>query len=102
MAVGKGAAVGSFLPLLPVTPEPSFCIFINGQSLLQDEQDKLIDNISCLHIVTTAAAAATTNSTIEDSKTSNELLIQQFGGQVHQQETERITKSTLNVIGKVR
>ena len=94
LAIGKGAAIGSFLPLLPVSPVPSFCIFVHGESLLQDEQEKLIDNLSCLHIIDTK----------EDKLGGGkgEMLIQQFGGQVHEQTTKKLTKSTLNVMGKVR
>ena len=104
LAIGKGAAVGSFLPLLAITPQPSFCIFVNGQSLLGDEQDKLIDNLSCLHIITrrTTTTGKEEKEAVEEENDSQRLLIKQFGGQVHQQETEKITKSTLNVIGKVR
>ena len=51
LAVGAGAAVGSFLPLMPVSPMPAFCIFVNGKSLLKDETERLIDDFACLHII---------------------------------------------------
>jgi hypothetical protein len=50
LAIGKGSAVGSFLPLLGLSPTPSFCIFIHGESLLEEEE-LLVDNLPCLHIV---------------------------------------------------
>ena len=52
LAVGDSAAVASFLPLLPVDPFPSFGIFINGSSLLEEEE-MLLENWSCLHILGT-------------------------------------------------
>lgn len=51
LGVGRGAAVGSFLPLMPVSPMPAFCIFVNGETLLPDEQERLIEDLSCLHIM---------------------------------------------------
>ena len=51
LAIGKGAAVGSFLPLMGLSPEPSFCCFVHGESLLE-ETEQLID-MPCLHIVGT-------------------------------------------------
>lgn len=51
LAIGKGAAVGSFLPLMGLSPEPSFCCFVHGESLLE-ETEQLVD-IPCLHIVGT-------------------------------------------------
>lgn len=50
LAIGKGAAVGSFLPLMGLSPEPSFCCFVHGESLLE-ETERLIDRMPCLHIV---------------------------------------------------
>lgn len=56
LAVGKGAAVGSFLPLMPVSPMPAFCIFVNGETLLEEEQELLVDDLPCLHIVGESAS----------------------------------------------
>jgi hypothetical protein len=50
LAIGKGAAIGSLLPLMALNPEPSFCCFVHGESLLEEEE-RLIDNLPCLHIV---------------------------------------------------
>jgi hypothetical protein len=52
LGVGDGAAVASFLPLLPVDPMPAFGIFVHGTTLL-DEEESLIDAWPCLHIVGT-------------------------------------------------
>ena len=52
LAIGDSAAVASFLPLLPVDPFPSFGIFINGNTLL-GEEDTLLEDWPCLHIVGT-------------------------------------------------
>ena len=30
---------------------PAFCIFVNGESLLHEESERLIDDLPCLHIV---------------------------------------------------
>jgi hypothetical protein len=51
LAVGQAASVASFLPLMDnLSPQPSFCIFVEGFSLL-DEDEMLVDNLPCLHIV---------------------------------------------------
>jgi hypothetical protein len=50
LAIGKGAALGSLLPLMALNLEPSFCCFVHGDSLLEEEE-RLIDNLPCLHIV---------------------------------------------------
>jgi hypothetical protein len=52
LAVGQGAAVASFLPMLPVDPTPSFCIFVQGETILEEEE--LLVDIPCLHIVGTS------------------------------------------------
>jgi Serine hydrolase (FSH1) len=52
LGVGDGAAVASFLPLLPVDPMPAFGIFVHGTTLL-DEEERLIDAWPSLHIVGT-------------------------------------------------
>jgi hypothetical protein len=36
LAVGQGAAVGSFLPLLPGLQPPAFCIFVNGETIFEE------------------------------------------------------------------
>ena len=102
-AVGDGAAVGSFLPLLPVDPAPAFGIFLNGTTLLDDDDNRLIENFPCLHVV----------SGTESSLAASEKLYKQFGGDVYQSKapsspspisstSHLFTKSTLNAIGKVR
>ena len=53
LAVGRGAAVGSFLHLMPVTPMPAFCIFVHGTTLLEDEHERLIEDLPCLHVIGT-------------------------------------------------
>jgi len=85
LAIGKGAAVGSFLPLMGLSPEPSFCCFVHGESLLE-ETEQLMDTMPCLHIVG------------EDPGPS-EALFRQFGGEVHLG-GKKLTKSVLNIIGK--
>lgn len=50
LAIGKGCAVGSFLPLFGLSPAPSFCIFVHGESILE-EQERLMDHLPCLHVV---------------------------------------------------
>ncbi|KAL3933414.1 MAG: hypothetical protein SGBAC_010412 [Bacillariaceae sp.] len=85
LAIGKGAAVGSFLPLMGLSPEPSFCCFVHGEALLE-ETERLIDSMPCLHIVG------------EDPGPS-ETLFRQFGGEVHLG-PKKLTKSNLNTIGK--
>jgi hypothetical protein len=92
LAVGQGAAVASFLPLMPVEPMPEFAIFVHGESLLKDESERLMDDFTCLHIVDDSS----------NPSPSSERLMQQFGGEVHQQGSKNFTKSTLNAIGKVR
>ena len=53
LAVGDGAAVASFLPLLPdVHPMPAFGIFIHSHCLLEEEE-RLLDHWPCLHVVGT-------------------------------------------------
>jgi len=84
LAIGKGAAVGSFLSLMGLSPEPSFCCFVHGESLLEEEE-QLVD-IPCLHIVG------------EDHGPSKKLF-RQFGGDVHLG-GKKLTKSVLNIIGK--
>jgi hypothetical protein len=92
LAVGQGAAVASFLPLLPVSPPPQLMIFVRGESLLEEAEflvDSALSN-SCLHLM-----AATPSE-------SSERLLQQFGGRVFTGVTRNFTHKTLNVIGKVR
>lgn len=50
LAVGKGAALGSLLPLMALNSEPAFCCFVHGESLLEEEE-LMIDNLPCLHVV---------------------------------------------------
>jgi hypothetical protein len=61
LAIGKGAALGSLLPLMALNPEPSFCCFVHGDSLLEDEEERLIDNLPCLHIVGKSNEMTNTN-----------------------------------------
>ena len=54
LAVGQGAAVASLWSLLPnLQPPPSFFIFVNGYSLIQNPHDEIslpLSNIPSLHI----------------------------------------------------
>jgi hypothetical protein len=87
LSVGQGAAIASLLALLTTTyPPPSFCIFIDGTAILPEEE-RLIDSLPCLHLV-------------QDSK--SDVLIQQFGGQVHERSKGMplFEKEDLNVIGR--
>lgn len=91
LAVGRGAAVASFLPLLPVSPPPQFMIFVRGETILE-ETEPLVDealSASCLHLLST------------NPDPSSEKLARQFGGQVFTGATSNFTSKTLNVIGKV-
>jgi tRNA G18 (ribose-2'-O)-methylase SpoU len=84
--VGQAASVASFLPLMQVSPRPSFCVFLEGFSLLEGEE-LLVDNLPCLHVVGKNPSKAT------------ERLVQQFGGEV----SARISptgKASMNRIGK--
>eukprot|EP00980_Cylindrotheca_fusiformis_P007060 scaffold1482_cov120-Cylindrotheca_fusiformis.AAC.2 len=85
LAIGKGAALGSLLPLMGLPTDPSFCCFVHGESLL-DEEELMIDNLPCLHIV-------------GDNPGPSERLIKQFGGQLHRG-GKKLNKSILNSIGK--
>jgi hypothetical protein len=50
LAVGQAASVASFLPLMEVSPRPSFCIFVEGITVLE-EDELLIEDLPCLHVV---------------------------------------------------
>lgn len=51
LAVGQGAALGSLLPFL--VDDLEFCIFVNGYSLLQEEERLVDEDWPVLHIVGT-------------------------------------------------
>jgi hypothetical protein len=51
LAFGQGASVASFLPLMAVSPMPGFCIFVEGTTILDEEELLVVDHIPCLHIV---------------------------------------------------
>ena len=93
IAVGSGAAVGSFLPLMPDLSSPGFCIFVNGETILNDEDNdetkdqRLIDHLPCLHIQA------------PNPGPSSRRLYKQFGGTIHPGGSN-FTKSTINRIGK--
>mmetsp|Transcript_7445 Transcript_7445/g.11760 ORF Transcript_7445/g.11760 Transcript_7445/m.11760 type:complete len:405 (+) Transcript_7445:35-1249(+) len=86
LAVGQAASVASFLPLMELAPKPSFCIFVEGISVLE-EDEQLIDNLPCLHIIGKNPCAAT------------ERLVRQFGGEVSAGITPT-GRAALNRIGK--
>jgi hypothetical protein len=99
LAVGQAAGVSALLPLLPnqgVTP-PSFMIFINGKTLL-DEEESLTEhlNLPCLHIVDNAA------NIMEDEplpattwSDPTQRLVRQFGGKVVCDDESSFSTSTL-------
>lgn len=53
LAFGQAASVASFLPLMPVSPLPGFCIFVEGTTILDEQELLMIDPMPCLHIVGT-------------------------------------------------
>eukprot|EP00934_Nitzschia_sp_Nitz4_P004033 Nitzschia sp. Nitz4//scaffold82_size85912//76663//77897//NITZ4_005153-RA/size85912-processed-gene-0.18-mRNA-1//1//CDS//3329558871//4023//frame0 len=104
LAVGKGAAVGSFLPLLGLASPPQVFLTIRGESLLPDEVP-LVDGIvgeeglgggsgdtslACLHLFSK-----------EPSDVSQRLAVQ-FPGQVYTGVSSKkaLTKQTLNHLGR--
>jgi hypothetical protein len=84
LAVGQGAALAAFLPFMANSLE--FGIFVHGSSLLKEEE-RLIEDWPVLHI-------------IDPNLDSNQRLIDQFGGNVHES-TDPLDLNDLNVIGKV-
>jgi hypothetical protein len=89
LAVGQAAGVAALLPLLPtqggVTP-PSFMIFVNGTTLL-DEEESLTEhlNLPCLHVVDkNAAINIREDEPLPANAWSNptQRLVRQFGGKV--------------------
>ena len=85
LAVGQAAALVAFLPFLVNSLE--FGIFVCGSSLLKEEE-RLIEDWPVLHIIGNERAD------------SNQRLIAQFGGTVHESKAPLDT-GDLNVIGKV-
>lgn len=51
LAFGQGASVASFFPLMAVPPTPGFCIFVEGTTILDEDELLVVDDIPCLHIV---------------------------------------------------
>jgi hypothetical protein len=91
IAVGKGAAVAAFLPLLPLPSTPQFMIFIRGETIL-DETELLVDDAisnTCLHMLGVT------------SDSSSERLLQQFGGRVVTGVSNPFSNKAMNVMGKV-
>ncbi|KAL3916592.1 MAG: hypothetical protein SGILL_005108 [Bacillariaceae sp.] len=86
LAVGQSASVASFLPLMEIDPRPSFAIFVEGFSLLEEEE-LLIDNFPCLHIVGKMPCK------------ESERLVHQFGGEVSAG-ISPLGKVAINRIGK--
>jgi hypothetical protein len=99
LGVGQGAAVAALLTLtlfasddtaplqIPLQP-PSFCIFVAGKSILQQDE-RLVEDVPCLHL-------------LSSSETDDERwLLQQFGGSVsHCNNTNYFDKQSFNVIGR--
>lgn len=92
IAVGKGAAAASFLPLLPLASPPQFMIFIHGETILEEMELLVDDSLSkaCLHLVDTSPNEST------------ERLIGQFGGRVVSGVSQLLSTKAMNAIGKVR
>lgn len=90
LAVGQGAAVASFLPLLQISAPPQFLIFVRGETLLEESEllvDRALSN-RCLHLMEKTPSK------------SSQLLLEQFGGHVVTGMTQTFTSKILNVIGK--
>jgi hypothetical protein len=51
LAFGQGASVASFLPLMAVSPTPGFCIFVDGTTILDEEELLVAHHMPCLHIL---------------------------------------------------
>jgi hypothetical protein len=101
LAIGQGVAVASILSLLPTTmPPPRFCIFINGFSLLP-EQERLQDAIHCLHIF----GDESNNGESVELNPARKLALQ-FGGTVHERQRHAtdgpsfFTASDMNAVGR--
>jgi hypothetical protein len=90
-AMGQGAAVASLFALsITIGVAPRVCVFVNGGSLLP-EQQRLQDSMACLHLINNSKS------------TAQELLVQQFGGDCYPLEkTARSfpTFGDLNRIGR--
>jgi hypothetical protein len=118
LAEGAGAAIASlFLLSSSITPELEFGVFLNGTTLLRDENERLIADWPCLHVVGEyqsspmyVCCSFACRSTLKhlsclpaDSCPSDDtdMLIRQFGGQVRHLDGDSVTKDDLNALGKV-
>lgn len=114
LAVGHCAALAAFLPFMANSLE--FGIFVHGSSLLKEEE-RLIEDWPVLHIIGTRMQEIGTKNPVsrtispltrsltlpnftDPNLDSNQRLIDQFGGNVHES-TDPLDLNDLNVIGKV-
>jgi Serine hydrolase (FSH1) len=93
LAVGQGASVAALLALLPdMKHRPSFSIFVEGTTVLDDEEELLLNEnesvMPCLHILGV------------DPSDSAQRLVRQFGGEVSSG-IQPFSNVSLNRIGKV-
>lgn len=88
MAFGQAAGVAALLPLLPTeganeAMQPSFLIFVNGQSLL-DEEELLTEHLRlpCLHVVDNPHISQEEPLPAIPRSNPTQRLVRQFGGTV--------------------
>lgn len=94
LAFGQAASVASLLPLLPSDgtegqpPPPSFVVFVNGETLL-GEEEPLTEHLRlpCLHVVDDPNIAQDEPLPATPHSNPTQRLIRQFGGNVVCDET---------------
>jgi len=95
MAFGQAVGVAALLPLLPEAPEPSFVIFVQGQTLL-DEEELLTEHLRlpCLHVVDDPLVTAEELLPAIPRSNPTQRLVRQFGGTVVCDESLATTSSS--------